>query len=71
MTPKEKAQELVDKMYKAHSGSYSNITMFFAKHCALIAVEEILDDDVYDLPDSSFDIRMDYWLGVKQELEKM
>lgn len=39
MNRKEKAKELVEKMYKVHSNSVSEITMFFAKQCALIAVE--------------------------------
>jgi hypothetical protein len=55
MDPKEKAIELKLK--------------FGDK--AILVVEEILHDDVYDLPDSSFDIRMDYWLNVKNELEKL
>jgi hypothetical protein len=44
MNPKEKAEELVKKMYKAHSNSASLITLYFAKQCALIAVDEILEN---------------------------
>lgn len=36
MTPKEKAKELVDKFIKTNGNS------FFAKECALIAVDEIV-----------------------------
>jgi len=49
MTPKEKADELIDKMY--YIGRYDdkedyNPAMAWnrAKHCALIAVNEILED---------------------------
>ena len=64
MTPKEKAQELVEKMYRAHSGSASAITMYFAKQCALIAVDEILSA-------IGFSVNDEYWGQVKQEIEKL
>jgi hypothetical protein len=38
MTPKEKAEELVDKFIKTNGNA------FFAKECALIAVDEILNN---------------------------
>jgi hypothetical protein len=65
MTPKEKAIELVDK-YKFYLGNeQENIKE--AKDCALIAVDEILNiksvDKDYDLSN--------YWLEVKQEIEKL
>jgi hypothetical protein len=53
MAPKEKAKELVDN-FIPHSTGNSNINE--AKQCALIAVDEILDD--YE----------DYWQQVKQEI---
>jgi len=61
MTPKEKAQELVDK--------FSNkclLTTDGGKVAALIAVDEI-KRILYD-QDSM--IRYDYWFKVKQELNK-
>jgi hypothetical protein len=60
-TPKEKAEELLDKMTM-------EIGKFNAKLCALIAVDEILETVVvYD------DISKDYqfWQQVKQEIEKL
>ena len=48
MTPQEKAKELFDKMYQTHSASASDITKYFAKKCALVAVDEILDNLDYD-----------------------
>ena len=45
MTPKEKADELVKKMYKIMSDSVSDITLYFSKQCALIAVDEIINNN--------------------------
>jgi hypothetical protein len=76
LTPKEKALELVNQMYKVHSGSYSSITMFFAIQCAFITVKEIIKQwevvDAY-LADGQGKLNpnLKYWLEVKIELEKM
>ena len=71
MTPKEKAKELVDKFIKTNGNA------FFAKECALIAVDEMMDvyasamvamgidKDVAELTPSP------YLLKVKQELESL
>lgn len=72
MTPKEKAAELIDKMY--YIGRYDdkedyNPAMAWerAKQCALIAVDEVLstmdEEDNYVL--------YKYWKEVKQEIEKL
>lgn len=66
ISPKEEAVELVKEMYKVHSDSASLITLYFAKQCALIAVDKILKvaffahDDIYN-----------HYLEVKIELEKI
>lgn len=70
MTPKEKAQELFDKMY---------VYAIFdeaAKQCALIAVNEILEFMEADDFDSDTcywanHSKMEYWQEVKQEIEKL
>ena len=65
MTPKEKARELVDKiidkMFNLRDG-YNSIEVFdTAKQCALIVVDELLEE---------CKLRRDwYWLEVKQEIE--
>lgn len=69
MTPKEKAKELVDKFIQINGNA------FFAKECALVAVDEIyklrmnhgqyLD---YDLDKVNY---YSYWEEVKQEIEKL
>ena len=66
---KEKAKELFDKYCYAirteetDSGYFTNI--IYAKNCALIAVEEILNNG-FDFTDES-----EYWQEVKKELEKL
>ena len=82
MTPKEKANELVDKFYQRFplkmdvittrgdlSWKYDNWEQ--AKQCALIAVDEILDDDMYDMSQELFENRINYWQQVKQEIENL
>jgi hypothetical protein len=74
MTPKEKADELVKKMYAVHSNSASNITLYFAKQCALIAVDEIceiLEDNGLTFIEYHDRTTIEYWLQVKQEIEKL
>lgn len=63
MTPKEKAEELFDKMLNEHPSLMGAHDM--AKQCALIAVDEIkslnwkTQEDAY------------YWYAVKKEIEKL
>jgi hypothetical protein len=73
MTPKEYAKELVNKMF---SLSY-HLHAFPAKQCALIAVNEILNNNCGSHTDESNakneEIYCDeyYWQEVKQEIEKL
>jgi len=77
MTPKEKAQELVDKYRTTirKADVYNNLAsedeIYLAKECALIAVDEILDDDMYDMSQELFENRINYWEEVKQEIENL
>ena len=61
MIPKDKARQLVNKMWihalPNENGSWKN-----AKQCALIAVNEIIQN---------FFSNFDYWEEVKQEIEKL
>jgi len=77
MTPKEKAQELVEKYYHLFSVELENtIDYREAKECALIAVDEILhitclkdfDYKQYFNSNSEF---INYWEEVKIEIEKL
>jgi len=82
MTPEEKAKELVEKMYESDycginhfpNNSYcecTEINYFQAKQCALIAVDEILEetDTYYDTLIASE--RKLFLEEVKQEIEKL
>jgi len=59
MTPKEKAVELVNKYLQVYDGRVS-----FAKHCALIAVNEILIGYMSNP-------KISYWQSVYEEIEKI
>jgi hypothetical protein len=62
MTPKEKAQDLYNKM-----DNQRQISSDAAKQCALIAVEEILN-----VTSESYDIdHINWWKKVKQEIEAL
>lgn len=71
MTPKEKAEELVDKF------TQTNGNAFFAKECALIAVDEIINSSparspINDGSDAMPHFRaVKYWEQVKEEIEKL
>jgi hypothetical protein len=73
MTPKEKAQELLSHYNSilideiSHGGARG----YASYKCALIAVDEILEDNVDDMSEELFDIRIEYWQEVKQEIEKL
>lgn len=63
MTPKEKAEELVNKYMGLNSGKlsdYSRIEFPTAKQCALIAIDYIITETGNK-----------YWYDVKKEIEKL
>ena len=69
MTPKEKAQELIDKMtFETHS--------YNAKHCVLVAIDEILnvaspDEFTCKFYTGDYYSDQDYFIAVKKEIEKL
>jgi hypothetical protein len=65
MTPKEKAKELVEKMF-----SLSTNNAFPAKQCALIAVDEIVNSVVVTNL-SVAENQFLYWEQVKEEINKL
>jgi hypothetical protein len=74
MTPKEKAEELVDKFVQ-YTPADSEFEYPYAKKCALIAVHEILssgvDVDYYFDKSVGYMISyVEYYQEVKQEIEK-
>ena len=62
MTPKEKAEELVDKF------QFILTEKQFGKQCALIAVDEIIQEMNSVMLPNPF---KQYWNEVKQEIEKL
>lgn len=66
MIPKEKAEELVERMYAC-----AEINEFTAKRCALIAVDELINAAT-PLYDSFWPMNTkDYWTEVKQEIKNL
>ena len=69
MTPKEKAEELVLKYLKVKThqmfnGWWHKMT---AKECALIAVDEMIEELIV----TDFANRFTYWQEVKNEIENL
>jgi hypothetical protein len=74
ISPKQEAEQLVREMYAVHSNSASDITLYFAKQCALIAVDEIceiLEDNGFTFIEYHDRTTIEYWLQVRQEIEKL
>jgi DNA-binding HxlR family transcriptional regulator len=70
MTHKEKAKELFFK-YRNLKNKHSYINNYNATKCALIAVDEILNDDWYITTIEDLRARDKYWNEVKKEIEKL
>jgi hypothetical protein len=69
MTPKEKANELVNKFYVYCNNNHKR--QAYAEECALIAVDEILDIGLGFMHDDIAWSIENFWLEVKQEIEKL
>jgi hypothetical protein len=68
MTPKEKAEQLVEAMaFSCRECDYE----VKAKHCALVAVNEILK--AVDNPDETYLMKdsVNYWIEIKKEIEAL
>lgn len=83
MTPKEKANKLIDSFYQklplekyvsTSDGdlSWEYISWDRSKECALIAVDEIIDSEPqYEWSNDYWKNPNDFWEEVKQEIEKL
>jgi hypothetical protein len=75
MTPKEKAEELVntilDKLYNDGSLSFKRILYAKAIECALITVDEIQKLPNIGYNHNRDESQYDYWQEVKQQIEKL
>jgi hypothetical protein len=71
MTPKQKAEELFDKMLYNDGDKYHHCSHYVGKNCALIAVDEIIKEinNNYDTLHSAD--RKQYWKGIKKEIENL
>ena len=75
MTPKEKAKELFDKycwairIDKTDSGYFSNV--IYAKECALIAVDELIKEELFWLQEVGGNESESEWIKVKQEINNL
>ena len=82
MSPKEKAEELVDKMmYEIMYNCQPTLSEMVAKQCALIAVDEIIlsrkndsqfDDTLWAGGSDMYTMHpmyLNYWQEVKKEIE--
>ena len=68
MTPKEKAEELVDKCLYTENEYKEHTDYTQAIQCALIAVDEILNNDGF----TRFDQYLtEFWQEVKKEIEQL
>jgi hypothetical protein len=74
MTPKEKAEELVNK-YSIWCWNEVVCDYEIAKQCALIALDEIIDEIIQIDSQMSethiLDKNLKYWKQVKEEIEKL
>jgi len=67
MTPKQKAEEITLLYYNL--GKHLYVPISFAKQCALIAVDEIIDSII--IKNYSDADKYDYWNEVKHEINKI
>ena len=75
MTPKEKAKDLVDEyldqiqMLDKYGLNLYSENLYFSIQCAIIAVDELLND--CDASSPFEEKRINYWQEVKEELIKL
>ena len=74
MTPKEKAQQLVEKYNELGKDFTRGVSMKeFSKQCALIAIDWVIENIPWggDIDDEIEDGSKEYYIKVKQEIEKL
>ena len=68
MAPREKAAELVNKYFLSNI----DIDWYDSVDCALIAVDEMLNEyNKYLQSCNTKDLAINYWIEVKQEIERL
>ena len=72
MTPKQKANELFFKYYEIIQRTLSTEHVIIVKKCAIIAVDEILSlSKIASLRRDEVYMELEYWIEVKEEIEKL
>lgn len=85
MTPKEKAEELFDKMSTNNGDEHHHCTHYVAKQCALIAVDMVINEGIENAVDDFYSDQgyyicnfthkilgyNEYWDEVKKEIENL
>ena len=72
MTPKKKAEDLINKFYIEGDMLKESHSYRLAKKCALIAVDEILSDYKNYLMHENTEYKgLMYWLEVKKEIDNL
>lgn len=67
MTPKEKAEELLNKFDKAVN-THTNTPL---KKCVLIAVDEILESNPTLITCNTSELNYAYWIEVKNQINQL
>jgi preprotein translocase subunit SecE len=70
MSPKEKSAELVKKYFRDSDLLVEDLTWIQAKECALIAVDEIIEQNNLWINQTGKGTN-NYWQEVKEEIEKL
>jgi len=71
MTPKLKAEELVNKFGEYTVQESWQSKNYFAIECALIAVDELINNDFAFESLKSNSLNTKYWYEVQQEIQKL
>ena len=75
MKAKEKAIELFEKLLRTDTvDNYSFVGNLVAQQCALIAVDEIVDElnkEIFIGEIEDYQMRIEYWIEVREELENI
>ena len=70
MTPKEKAEDLFNHMSCFHITD-NRVNRYASKQCALIAVDELIEEQRIEEYNNGTWHRLNYWIEVKEEIEKL
>jgi len=68
MISEEKAKQLFNKYFGLVEANSVRQQEENAKQCALIVVDEMIEDDCFDMGDCYYEDRLRYWNDVKQEI---